>query len=536
MQNDLIKIEKLYLQKNYPQAERVARKILEQHPHKFISYKVLGSVLSVQRKIAEGIEMLLHADSIESYDFDVNNNLSYLYLQTHNIEPSINYAKKAIEIDGTKSQPYLNLARCKMIQRDYLAAEKYALKSIELCGGKIQAAKSGFNDVFDTLLDSLLAQNRSQECIELCIELLDEVHFFSCLNTLIDLDFASLKDIYIQRVRDYLASSNNQSTVSNFLQYKSVSHFILANYHSKLKERETSEEHYIKGNEFALEWQRFMPMARQKRFQRTIDFFTNQEEKLKKLEIPKNKGENIIFILGMPRSGTTLTESIVATNSNVFAGGELAFFEHEIKKEEVSRKIESQSLDIDFFLNLGDKYLAQTNFIKNDKEYITDKMPDNYRFLGYIKIALPGAKFIHISRNPWDNAISLFKQIYLANILYSTSFFNIGLEYANHLCIMAFWNKFFGNDVCLSLKYEQLVQNYEKTTDEIWKFCAFKDSLDLKSRANFYARTASKTQVRGEVHQRSLKKTEFIEKKEIFEEALNNQLDHWKRKYQIFNI
>ena len=536
MQNDLIKIEKLFLQQNYIQAERIARKLLEQHPNKFISYKALGVALAAQKKIKEALETLLHAQSFENSDFDVNVNLSLLYLEIQNIEPSIDYGKKAIQIDGNRPEPYLNLARCMMIQRDYITAEKYALKSIELRGGKLQAAKGGFGDLFETLLDSLLAQNKSQECIDLCIEILDEVHLFICLTTLMELDFSNVKNLYIQRVRDFLATSNNESNVSDFLQLKSFCHFSLANYHSKLKDRATSEEHYIKANEFALEWQRFMPMARQKRFQRTIDFFTNQEEKLKKLEIPKNKGENIIFILGMPRSGTTLTESIVATNSNVFAGGELAFFEHEIKKEEVSLKMESQSLDIDFFLNLGDKYLAQTNFIKNDKEYITDKMPDNYRFLGYIKIALPGAKFIHISRNPWDNAISLFKQIYLANILYSTSFFNIGLEYANHLCIMAFWNKFFGNDVCLSLKYEQLVQNYEKTTDEIWKFCAFKDSLDLKSRANFYARTASKTQVRGEVHQRSLKKTEFIEKKEIFEEALNNQLDHWKRKYQIFNI
>jgi len=533
MQNDLIKIEKLFLQQNYIQAERIARKLLEQHPNKFISYKALGVALAAQKKIKEALETLLHAQSFENSDFDVNVNLSLLYLEIQNIEPSIDYGKKAIQIDGNRPEPYLNLARCMMIQRDYITAEKYALKSIELRGGKLQAAKGGFGDLFETLLDSLLAQNKSQECIDLCIEILDEVHLFICLTTLMELDFSNVKNLYIQRVRDFLATSNNESNVSDFLQLKSFCHFSLANYHSKLKDRATSEEHYIKANEFALEWQRFMPLFRQKFFQRTMGVFIDQGEKLKKMEIPKNKGENIIFILGMPRSGTTLTESILATNPSVFAGGELLFFEHELKNEIFLEK-NYQNLDTEFFSNLGDKYLEQTNFIKNDKEYFTDKLPDTYRFLGFIKIALPGAKFIHISRDPWDNAISIFKQIYLSNLLYSTSFFNIGLEYANHLSIMAFWKKFFGNDVCLDLKYEQIVQNYEKISDEVWKFCEFKDSPDLNSRANFYARTASKTQVRGEIHQRSLKKAEFVEKKGIFEEGLNNQLDFWKRKYQLF--
>ena len=303
----------------------------------------------------------------------------------------------------------------------------------------------------------------------------------------------------------------------------------MANYFEKKKEKNESEEHYLKANINVINWQRFKPLNRQKNLLKSIELFNSSKKYFKK--IPQNKGEGLVFVLGMPRSGTTLTESILATNANLFAGGEMLYFENQLKdKIFESEEIDNFQIDENFLIELGDGYLQQANFLKQNKTFFSDKLPDNYSYLGFIKLALPGSKFIFISRNPWDNAVSIFKQVYLSNLLYSSSFFNIGLEYANHLAIMDFWKSYFGDDIFLSISYEQLVEDPMFISNKIWEYLGFAEKLDLSRRSLFYARTASKTQVKGGIHKKSLKKQEFLDHKSIFEEAVQNQSYFWSKK------
>ena len=66
-------------------------------------------------------------------------------------------------------------------------------------------------------------------------------------------------------------------------------------------------------------------------------------------------------------------------------------------------------IDIDFFNDLGDRYLKNIKLQRNQKKFFIDKLPENYLYYNFIKLALPGAKFIHLQRDPWDNAISLLR-------------------------------------------------------------------------------------------------------------------------------
>lgn len=527
MHDALLKIEELCQQKNFVKAELLAWPLYKENPNNFICAKALGISLMGQKKIQGAIDILLHAYELNSNDFDVTNNLSYLYIEIIDTEKSLEYGEKALALSPQRPEPYLNLARVFMILRKFAKAEEHAKRSIELRGGFIKTAEQGFGDCFEFLIDSLIAQNKKEACIEICAQVLDHVHLFVCLTALIEMDISKVKTKYLDRVKNFI-THNPSEDKDSFLQTKAFCHFTMAKYFEKQKDKKSSEDHYLNANQCVLQWQRFLPLNRQKNLLKSIQLFKSINQDFK---IPEKKGEGIIFILGMPRSGTTLTESILDTNSELFAGGELLYFEHQIKNKIFeNEEINNFQINEEFLIELGDKYIQQINFLKNGKKYFSDKLPDNYSYLGFLKLALPSAKFIYISRDPWDNAISIFKQQYLSNLLYSSSFFNIGLEYSNHLAIVDFWKSYFGENVFLSITYEELVKNPNLIAQQIWNFCGFSGNADFEQRSSFYARTASKTQVRGGIHSYSLKKQEFQSSKKIFEEAIKNQHYFWSKK------
>ena len=124
-----------------------------------------------------------------------------------------------------------------------------------------------------------------------------------------------------------------------------------------------------------------------------------------------------IFILGMPRSGTSLAEQILASHPQVFGAGELKVLSQLISKrcEETSetRYPECLSkLDAKAFEVMGSDYIKAIRAHSETSRYITDKMPHNFIYVGLIKMILPNAKIIHCTRNPMDNCLSIFKNYF----------------------------------------------------------------------------------------------------------------------------
>ena len=115
-----------------------------------------------------------------------------------------------------------------------------------------------------------------------------------------------------------------------------------------------------------------------------------------------------------------------------------------------------QPLNPQFIEELGDRYLDTIELHRGGALNFIDKMPANFLFYKFIKLALPGSKFIHTYRNPWDNAISLFKANYQDTIIYASSFFAIATEYSNYSHLMKFWKKI-SKDPFLDMPYEEVV-------------------------------------------------------------------------------
>ncbi len=210
-----------------------------------------------------------------------------------------------------------------------------------------------------------------------------------------------------------------------------------------------------------------------------IELLNNTRKNFNKLEIietKSNSNDNIIFILGMPRSGTSLVEQILSSHSQVFGGGELPILSNIVKnyfiKNDISLidNLNEKIQDPLFISEIKSKYL---NFIKNFKfkeKFITDKAPLNFRWIGFIKAIFPNAKIIHCFRDPKNNCLSLFKNLFEGGLNFSYDQKDLIKYYKSYENLINFWKSKYQSTI-FDIKYENLVSNNEEEIKKIINFC-----------------------------------------------------------------
>ncbi len=225
-----------------------------------------------------------------------------------------------------------------------------------------------------------------------------------------------------------------------------------------------------------------------------------------------------IFIIGMPRTGTTLVERIIGAHSEVFAAGELRQFPMAItallNPQAASVNPDSvlspaainaaQALDAS---ELGKHYIASTRPRTGNTARFTDKLPLNFLYLGLIAKALPKAKFIHVQRNPMDTCWSNFKQLFGAMYSYSYNLEDTAHFYLLYHDLMQHWQTLMPQRI-YNLHYEQLVQHQEQESKKLLAFCELPwqpACLDFH-RSDSGVATASSVQVRQKMYQSSLQR------------------------------
>ena len=201
----------------------------------------------------------------------------------------------------------------------------------------------------------------------------------------------------------------------------------------------------------------------------TKDFFNSSQELSK-------QGKKIIFVLGMPRSGTSLVEQILASHSRVYGAGEKGFLAKTTFKalfpiEEVSFPRNLSLHDQKSFDNLGRDYVRMIeNLGKDEGRLVVDKMPYNFEHIGVIHKALPEAKIILCERDPLDNCFSIFKAKFGAKNEYAYNLEEIGEYYNLYLDLIAHWESVLPNKLH-RVKYEELISNQEIISREMINVC-----------------------------------------------------------------
>jgi len=189
-----------------------------------------------------------------------------------------------------------------------------------------------------------------------------------------------------------------------------------------------------------------------------------------------NSDKKIIFILGLPRSGTSLIEQIVSSHPEVYGSGELDFLEKLIRitfyKDNNFKisNLEDQN-NIALLNKISLKYSNLIDDFKISQANVTDKAPLNFRWIGFIKILFPNAKIIHCNRDAKDNCLSLYKNIFDENQNWTYNKSNLFAYYQNYHELMNFWNSKLPNFI-YNCKYEDLIANSEIEIQKLIKFCA----------------------------------------------------------------
>jgi hypothetical protein len=219
-----------------------------------------------------------------------------------------------------------------------------------------------------------------------------------------------------------------------------------------------------------------------------------------------------IFVLGLPRSGSTLIEQILASHSQVEGTSELPYVGHAmnslnlnradgINYPEAIREPEANNLKL-----LGQKYLrdAQMHRTEGAARFI-DKMPNNFPSVGFIKLILPNAKIIDARRHPLDSCLNCYRQLFARGQAFTYDLTDIGEYFLEYQRMMDHWREVLPGQV-LTLQYEEVVQDFESQVRRLLDFC---DLPWEESCARFYetdspVRTASSEQVRQPVHSKSI--------------------------------
>ncbi len=186
-----------------------------------------------------------------------------------------------------------------------------------------------------------------------------------------------------------------------------------------------------------------------------------------------NRSGRPVFVVGMPRSGTTLAEQILASHPDVFGAGELPYWNNAAERYAASDAAaagitagaaaggDAQACSRLSLRQLGDDYLALLEELSPASLRVVDKMPANFMFLGLIHAVLPGARIIHLERNPVDTCLSIYFQSFGAIHSYANDLEDLAHYYREYRRIMEHWRRTLPKSAILDVPYEGLVVNPE---------------------------------------------------------------------------
>lgn len=218
-----------------------------------------------------------------------------------------------------------------------------------------------------------------------------------------------------------------------------------------------------------------------------------------------------IFIVGLPRSGTTLLERLLTNHNDVASAGELTDFGKQLRW--AANRLGASLLDEPLIeataqidcVALGQRYMQQASWHARNKGYFVDKQPANFWLTGLIRLALPQAKIIHLRRAPLDVCFSNYKAMFGDSYEYSYDLASLAAHYSHYCDLMNYWRQALPG-AFLDVDYEDLVRNTADSMQRILDYCELPlepACLDAIRNASPVA-TLSSSQVRKPIHTQSI--------------------------------
>ncbi|BFM06459.1 tetratricopeptide repeat-containing sulfotransferase family protein [Halioxenophilus aromaticivorans] len=318
-------------------------------------------------------------------------------------------------------------------------------------------------------------------------------------------DYTSVEDEHIKQMHLALQKAVHPKVIAGVA-------FGLARAYEKLADYATATSYYRLANGELYKLAPYDHAQTEQQFSAIKNYFS--QEKLQQLSQFGSTDDTPIFIVGMPRSGTSLVEQILASHSQVFGAGELNHIKALLLRDGdyLADDFVSAQFDVgeEKLKTLATDYLRLLRQYDRKAHHIVDKMPHNFRLLGLIRCLFPNAKIIHCQRNKQDVVLSNYKANFATNLRYATDLTAAMQFYGAYEDLMAHWQNVMPNKI-LSVKYEDLIKDQQATTAQLLKFCNLPWQDDC---LNFYqtqrtVATASASQVKQPLY--------------------NSAVDYWKK-------
>ena len=475
-------------------ADDLCRYFLRNSPHHLDAMKLLATICT-KLHVYEDSEFLLESCLVFEPE-NIHTSIEYinLLIKRQKYGPALNYAKKLYD----KNENNISVQTCYAITLQQTDNQKEALKLYS----KILEKNPNIPNLL--LSRGHLYKNFGQ--INKSIESYKSAYQ---LNKSFGDSYWSLANLktykFTQKEISLLKDMVNDEFISD--EEKIFMHFALGKSYEDINDYKKSFDHYNLGNQLKLPYTKY-------KSQEFVEECRNQKEVCTKdlFDIKKGWGsasDEPIFVLGLPRVGSTLVEQILASHSMVDATHELPNILATAHKLNLRRALDTDSRYPEILLSLsepqlkliGDKYLSDSEVFRSGSKYFIDKMPNNFRHIGLIKLILPNAKIIDIRRNSMSACFSCYKQLFAEGQEFTYSQERLASYYNNYVELMDHWNAILPDEI-LSITYENLIINFEDSVNSILEYCnlPFEQSCIEFYKSKRSIKTPSAQQVRQPIY------------------------------------
>lgn len=507
----------LQLRENYPEA-----------------YNNLGTLLRDQGKYAEAEHAYRKAMGQNSKYMDAYNNLANLLYMTNKDTDALRVLADALRIQENHPVTLTITARVQLRRGNHQAAEQAARRAmaanpanadamvalgqvfhetdrfdqaVEILSKALETAPNSpeARNFYGVALKSVGRLEEGKENILKAIELNSSNYgAFANLNDLVD--FREAPEL-VEKMEAIFAQSKNHDD-PRLLSL----HFGFAKALDDIGQHERALDHYMKG---AAQKRKLLAYDEAE----THQFFKDVAQAFP-AEVFQNRpfagfpNDRLVFIVGMPRSGSTLVEQILASHPDVFGAGEVKYLARALgqmrdrfpsmgRYPDLFKDMEAFHFDL-----LGKSYLKQTLPPAGTAKKITDKLLTNYFFVGLINLIFPNAKIVHTVRNPVDTSLSAFTKLFKDDMPHSYDFGELGRYHLQYQELMNHWRKVLPPGTMLDVNYEDVVADTEGKARELIDFVGLDwDPACVEfHRSTRPVKTASVAQVRKPIYTGSVER------------------------------
>lgn len=504
------------------------------------------------KKVLEGCKILNKKLPNNSF---ILNLAGMSWQNLHNHHKAINFFEFAIKADNANIAAMNNLANSLKNIDEYIEAEKIYKKILKKDPDYINAynnyanLKSDINDINGAIRlyeqGLIVAKKKNINPLKILIHLAgahqslgkkDKV--LQIIHEILEIDPSNIEAQPILS-RIYKYSKKNEETISHISKMEKILKennltdlekakisFALGKAYDDLKEPEKAIRFILSANNFS-------HIKRKSNIKENIYIMKNIMNIFEDIDLKvSNKSfldKKIIFICGMPRSGTTLTEQIISSHKKVYGAGELVFLNKSIENNFLfDNKLDKQkilSLQNSSQNPIYSQYIKSVKPYNIDEKIITDKAPLNFMFIGFIKIFFPNCKIIHCNRGPKDNCLSIYKNNFASpKMNWAFDQKDISNFYNSYNSLMKFWHSKIPEFIH-TVEYEKLVSDKENEIKKLLKFCDLEwddNCLNFHKNSTTPIKTVSIAQAREPIYKSSVNSHDDYREhlKEMFENLI----------------